>query len=211
MVKLFRPNSRPRSNSEAVAHTKKGFNLIEAAIVLGVVELVIGGIWVAASAVREKMGVNNITKETMELYYNVLKIYPRPIPDDYWQSADPITESMVPKTWEKYLTWGYREPSLGYRFEFYSADSNARIEIYIYPPANGQKISKSVCVNLANSLALALDKIPTYGHFIVDAPNPTPDYEYTFGAGDYSLTSVADACVNGANQFIIYKGFYSMH
>lgn len=29
-----------------------GFNLIEAAIVLGVVGLVIGGIWVAASAVR---------------------------------------------------------------------------------------------------------------------------------------------------------------
>lgn len=35
-------------------HTRKGFNLIESAIVLGVVGLIIGGIWVAASAVMLK-------------------------------------------------------------------------------------------------------------------------------------------------------------
>jgi len=48
---------------------RRGFNLIEAAIVLGVVGLVIGGIWVAASSVNDKIkmnqavaGVNIITK-----------------------------------------------------------------------------------------------------------------------------------------------------
>lgn len=38
--------------------SKRGFNLIEAAIVLAVVGGVIGGIWVAASAVREGVKIN---------------------------------------------------------------------------------------------------------------------------------------------------------
>lgn len=40
---------------------RKGFNLIEAAIVLGVVGLVIGGIWIAASSVMERQKLNNTT------------------------------------------------------------------------------------------------------------------------------------------------------
>ena len=37
---------------------RRGFNLIEAAIVLGVVGLVIGGIWAAASAVNQKLAIS---------------------------------------------------------------------------------------------------------------------------------------------------------
>lgn len=39
-----------------------GFSLIEAAIVLGVVGLIIGGIWVAASAVNEKLRATEVGK-----------------------------------------------------------------------------------------------------------------------------------------------------
>lgn len=42
------------------AHRRKGFNLLEAAIVLGVIGLVIGGIWVAASAVAFNYKVNRM-------------------------------------------------------------------------------------------------------------------------------------------------------
>lgn len=52
MIQRLHPKSRPRS--------KRGFNLIEAAIVLGVVGLVIGGLWVAAAKVRENMFVSDI-------------------------------------------------------------------------------------------------------------------------------------------------------
>ena len=47
------------SNSEAIGRrARRGFNLIEAAIVLAVVGGVIGGVWVAASAVREGFKIN---------------------------------------------------------------------------------------------------------------------------------------------------------
>jgi type II secretory pathway pseudopilin PulG len=41
-------------------HTRKGFNLIESAIVLGVVGFVIGGIWVVAASVQENQKVNSL-------------------------------------------------------------------------------------------------------------------------------------------------------
>lgn len=46
--------------------SRKGFNLIEAAIVLGVVGLVIGGIWVGAATVSENYKVNK-TASDLEL------------------------------------------------------------------------------------------------------------------------------------------------
>ena len=53
---------------------KRGFNLIEAAIVLAVVGLVIGGIWVAASAVRDNYKANQLD-ETMQLLIRELRPY----------------------------------------------------------------------------------------------------------------------------------------
>ena len=39
---------------------RRGFNLIEAAIVLAVVGLVVAGVWVAAAAISEKREINNV-------------------------------------------------------------------------------------------------------------------------------------------------------
>lgn len=46
---------------------KKGFSLVEAAIVLGVVGLVIGGIWVAASAVQSTYKNNEVATAVLQL------------------------------------------------------------------------------------------------------------------------------------------------
>lgn len=50
-------------------HTRKlrGFNLIEAAIVLAVVGFVIGGIWYAAAAVNENMKINKAISRTFQM------------------------------------------------------------------------------------------------------------------------------------------------
>ena len=42
--------------------TRKAFSLIEAAIVLGVVGLIIGGIWIAAAAVQKSLGRTELVK-----------------------------------------------------------------------------------------------------------------------------------------------------
>jgi hypothetical protein len=58
---------RLRSCSEAVARIKRrGFNLIDAAIVLALVGLVVGGIWVAAAHFSEEYKVNK-TVQDLEL------------------------------------------------------------------------------------------------------------------------------------------------
>lgn len=46
-----------------VRRGQKGFSLIEAAVVLGIVGLVIGGIWVAATAVRAKYIEDEVSKD----------------------------------------------------------------------------------------------------------------------------------------------------
>ena len=72
--RLFSPARSPASGSPA-ARKKRGFNLIEAAVVLGVVGLVIGGIWVAANAVSNRTKYNKLRTEIMQIYRAVNNLY----------------------------------------------------------------------------------------------------------------------------------------
>lgn len=54
---------------------KRGFNLIEAAIVLGVVGLVIGGIWVAAAAVQQNLRNSDASKALIQIIQNTRNLY----------------------------------------------------------------------------------------------------------------------------------------
>ena len=54
---------------------QRGFNLIEAAIVLGVVGLVIGGIWVAAAAVQSNLRESDASKGLLQIVQNVRNLY----------------------------------------------------------------------------------------------------------------------------------------
>lgn len=53
---------------------RHGFNLVEAAIVLGVVGLVIGGIWIAAAQVRENMVVNKLAEGVLITSNNIQRL-----------------------------------------------------------------------------------------------------------------------------------------
>lgn len=55
--------------------TNKGFNLIEAAIVLGIVGLVVGGIWVAATSVYANLRSKRATDELLAVAQNVRALY----------------------------------------------------------------------------------------------------------------------------------------
>ena len=54
---------------------RKGFNLVEAAIVLGVIGLVIGGIWVAAAAVQSNLRKSDASKGLIQIVQNVRNLY----------------------------------------------------------------------------------------------------------------------------------------
>ncbi|MGB4102270.1 MAG: hypothetical protein WBK91_10250, partial [Alphaproteobacteria bacterium] len=57
------------------AAKNKGFNLIEAAIVLGIVGLVVGGIWVAATSVYANLRSKRATDELLAVAQNVRALY----------------------------------------------------------------------------------------------------------------------------------------
>ena len=63
----MRPSDTALSHVRARARSRLGFNLVEAAIVLGVVGLVIGGIWTAAAAVNEKVNINKTVQGVISI------------------------------------------------------------------------------------------------------------------------------------------------
>ena len=99
---------------EAVAHNppalkqqrdraqKRGFNLIEAAIVLGVVGLVIGGIWVAAATLYENYKVNKTVEgvfTTAKNIQNLISIRDAEAMGDVVITALATEASLFPKDW----------------------------------------------------------------------------------------------------------------
>lgn len=71
MLEVFYP---PRSACRA-GQPCKGFNLIEAAIVLGVVGLVLGGIWWAVGSIKENITVNRLFSATLVINSKMAKLF----------------------------------------------------------------------------------------------------------------------------------------
>ena len=73
---------------------KRGFSLLEAAVVLGVVGLVIGGIWGVAASVRASMQANQLHQQTLNLVSSIRDYYAnRPLP----AAAGAITTTLQTK------------------------------------------------------------------------------------------------------------------
>ena len=116
---FFRPRSPARSPAHCAptGRRKRGFSLIEAAIVLGVVGVIIGGIWVAASTVIESYKVNQAINAYELFNRNTKRFFPfasfpvtgqasitstviaaRLLPDDFISTGHPWGE-----TWTAYI------------------------------------------------------------------------------------------------------------
>jgi len=61
--------------SVARRNSKLGFSLIEAAIVLGIIGLVLGGLWVAAASVQNKMKISALTSGLVQMQNSVRSLY----------------------------------------------------------------------------------------------------------------------------------------
>ncbi len=65
---------------QITTYRRKDFNLVEAAIVLGVIGLVIGGIWVAAASVQRENRRQEIQATSIRLYESYRSIWPLSLP-----------------------------------------------------------------------------------------------------------------------------------
>ncbi|MGB4967399.1 MAG: type II secretion system protein [Candidatus Saccharimonadales bacterium] len=74
---------------------RRGFSLIEAAIVLGVVGMVIGGIWVAANAVIRKQRINEAAAVILQIVQGARGLLPLAVyPDVNYANTPGITETL---------------------------------------------------------------------------------------------------------------------
>ena len=84
--------------------TRRGFNLIESAIVLGVVGLVVGGIWVAASAVMENVKVNETVEGCLFINSQLQEVFPYSnalaIPDGTDLTSFVLATKSYPESWK---------------------------------------------------------------------------------------------------------------
>lgn len=64
-----------RMNRLILHPLKAGFNLVEAAIVLGVVGLVIGGIWISANAVQSNLRKSEASRALIQIVQNVRNMF----------------------------------------------------------------------------------------------------------------------------------------
>lgn len=68
------------TDSSSEQSKQRGFSLVEAAIVLGVVGLVLGGIWWAASAVRDELRIRETQKGIISICDKITNFYPVSVP-----------------------------------------------------------------------------------------------------------------------------------
>lgn len=141
---------RRPSSSAAIGHAPKrrGFSLIEAAIVLGVVGLVIGGIWAAAATVNENMKVNATINAVYKIVDGTNNMYKNmPLPTSLVTITPTLIASgIIPADMIKDSSNGVG-PWGGYIW----ADIRVapmQLRVYLY------RIPKSACVKILMQLAV---------------------------------------------------------
>jgi len=78
-----------------------GFNLIESAIVLGIIGLIIGGIWLAGATVSEQRIISNLSSATLQTVQNVRNtLKGQTLPHSFtWLHEMLINGKMLPANW----------------------------------------------------------------------------------------------------------------
>ncbi len=173
--------------SKSRTDKKTGFSLIEAAIVLGVVGLVVGGIWVAASTVHEKMRINlavsginiisrNVTKALGPFHttLNAINYHVFPL---YLKGAEGFTDGVDP--------WGH-----DIMMDHFS-DTTWQIGLYDLTKDRCMKIMVGVSASYRENNLWRMDvpegSSPSYAQFPI------------------SLDAAAVYCANGGTLYILFS------
>lgn len=140
----------PSHTIEKKYNTTHGFSLIEAAIVLGVVGLVIGGIWVAASSVSENRKIAQMASDILLICDRAGTTFPAslaPASDTSLSNTQLINSGVFPASW---VQGSNAVPPLGRHLGSFwmSIANNGEYRLNI------TDLTQAQCLNLLPKLAL---------------------------------------------------------
>ena len=188
----------PHSSSEAIARrARRGFSLIEAAIVLAVVGGVIGGIWYSAATVYENHKVNKTVEGTISTVRNIQKLISLRDAEEIGniQNIEPtvVAAGCPPNDWISGVN--VKSPVTG-DLNIYSYKSHFDFTFY--------NIERSTCIKIIMKLS-ALQGTAGYsrgfglGNIIVNYPNfSTNTFPLTHSQAETACTSATGNAVSFA-------------
>ncbi len=180
-----------------ISKRQRGFNLIEAAIVLGVVGLVIGGIWVAAAAVQENMRNGDASKGLIQIVQNVRNLYYGQTPTATATiTTDLISANAIPANFISNSTTAINpwNGSVAVRITGASAAAYDQIQIdYVSVPKSSCIALTSQNTNISTGTGLA--------SIIIDATTGGTDATIT----TFPLTPTTAAADCGSTNTITWK------
>ncbi len=141
----------------ALSHTpaRRGFNLVEAAIVLGVVGLVIGGIWVTASAVSRTIGINKIVTDVLLLQNNLRNLFGNVPEGTYGLDNQELNKVLLPGVPTCYE---WRDHQVGLNMCLSWSDEGDAEDLLILRMDPLGTPDLSICTALGPRLAVALNQ-----------------------------------------------------
>lgn len=191
------------SSSAAIGHTPKrrGFSLIEAAIVLGVVGVVIGGIWAAASAVSNRFKVATLVQNSLLAFQQAEKLITRQVIEQYPDNTCPdltrqmISAGAIPHDYVKSASVAKHPWGGQFRVTVCKWGSTERnVGVYLSDP-----IPASACIETLRTVANNYRSGLAYIAYLDGRPNKH------FTAWPIEISELSDAATASS---IFYCGFY---
>jgi hypothetical protein len=166
--------------------SRNGFSLIEATIILAIVGLVIGGIWVAASAVRDHWKTQKIAEDVIRIGMSGAKLFREEIlmnADEttiHWLTSAALNAGVFPEDFRiSPLTTLYAVSPEGVEFAL-TYTSSSRIAVRLYESAQFSIYDCTRTVRVFGSLAYRLNL--TTNIQIGETTTATPE-SYTCSSG----------------------------
>lgn len=181
-----------------VSRARRGFNLIEAAIVLGVIGLVIGGIWVAAATVRERNVVTQMIGDLISSASLLRDLFPRDLLVPGGDETDNIT--IVAEALAAGAFRGYSTSLAGVLY--HPLGGTMWIGIQHAPPAiqvNYYTLPRSVCIRMVTEVAARNDTSTLVGVLVFTGTMTT------FTSWPIPVSAVTSACSSASNNLVAFQ------
>lgn len=171
-----------------------GFNLIEAAIVLGIVGLVLGGIWVAASAVQQASLSNRLSEGVLFISQKANQLVPKNMLFPATSTSLPYDMGLFPKNWTISGT-DYYAPN-GMRVQANIEANTATLRLYM----RGGEMDLAQCIKFTRAIIGVKDIAIAYA--------PSGNMVRHSDPSTQTLAYITSACEIDTNGYLFAVSVY---